>query len=96
METTKNTIKLKGGGEIPRGCAVTWNDGKATVHANGKTYRVSALGAAKALGVDIPGLEALEEWTYDGICESVLGETVEPDGIDEHGSPSWLLAMGMI
>ncbi len=43
-----------------------------------------------------PSLKSLEEWSNDGICESVTGENVEPDGYDCDGAPSWLLALGMI
>ena len=43
-----------------------------------------------------PSMRTLEKWVNDGICKSVLGKTVEPDGYDEDGSPSWLLALGMI
>jgi hypothetical protein len=41
---------------------------------------------------------ALDEICEDesGTAYSVLGETVEPDGIDPEGSPSWLLALGLI
>jgi hypothetical protein len=43
-----------------------------------------------------PDMDTLEEWMSDGGCESVMGEWVEPDGHDCYGSPSWLLAYGMI
>ena len=43
-----------------------------------------------------PSLKKLENWSNDGVCQSVLGERVEPDGWDSYGSPSWLLALGMI
>jgi hypothetical protein len=32
----------------------------------------------------------------DSVSQSVLGETVEPDGFDSDGSPSWLVALGLI
>ncbi len=44
-----------------------------------------------------PDLTALAgEELHSGTCPSVLGETVEPDGCDEHGSPSWLVALGFV
>ena len=43
-----------------------------------------------------PTVEQLEEWAMDGIAEAMDGCRVEPDGHCEHGSPSWLLAMGLI
>ena len=45
---------------------------------------------------EAPELEELEEWFHDGVCEATDGCIVEPDGICQHGHPSWLLAMGMI
>lgn len=38
----------------------------------------------------------LERGAFDSVCLSMTGEEVEPDGWDEHGFPSMLLAMGMI
>lgn len=43
-----------------------------------------------------PDLETLEEWHSDGGCEATDGCWVEPDGVCEHGHPSWLLRFGMI
>lgn len=43
-----------------------------------------------------PSMEQLEAWVYDGTCETVTGETTEPDGYGPDGSPSWLLALGLI
>jgi alpha-amylase/alpha-mannosidase (GH57 family) len=86
--------------EMPAGAVITWLDGKATATwwADGEAQKlpISALSAAKGLGKEIPDTDQLTEWVHDSMCESILGENVEPDGIDEHGSPSWLLAMGMI
>ena len=41
-----------------------------------------------------PTFEELEEFVSDGVSDSVFGERVEPDGYDERGGPSWLMAMG--
>ena len=43
-----------------------------------------------------PTMEKMMKWQEDGFCKSILGERVEPDGIDAQGSPSWLLALGFI
>ena len=43
-----------------------------------------------------PDFETLEEWDMDGVAEATDGCRVEPDGVCEHGHPSWLLALGMI
>lgn len=43
-----------------------------------------------------PDLETLEEWDMDGGCEATDGCWVEPDGVCQHGHPSWLLRHGYI
>jgi len=43
-----------------------------------------------------PEIGTLMEWESEGGCEAVDGCYVEPDGVCEHGAPSWLLALGMI
>ena len=43
-----------------------------------------------------PTMRSLEKWSMDGICKSVFGAKVEPDGYGVNGQPSWLIAMGMI
>jgi hypothetical protein len=46
--------------------------------------------------VQTPDLETLMEWEAEGGCEAVDGCWVEPDGVCPHGSPSWLLVLGLI
>jgi hypothetical protein len=43
-----------------------------------------------------PSDRRIAAWCADSVCESVMGDTVEPDGYDSHGSPSWLLALGLV
>lgn len=43
-----------------------------------------------------PELEELERQSNDGVVSSISGENVEPDGVDCHGYPSWILALGLI
>lgn len=43
-----------------------------------------------------PDIEELGDMVLDGDSEATDGCTVEPDGICEHGHPSWLIAMGLI
>lgn len=43
-----------------------------------------------------PEIEDLESWMLDGWCEATDGCRVEPDGVCEHGHPSWMLYMGLI
>lgn len=44
----------------------------------------------------MPDEDQLEEWTLDSVCDATDGCSVEPDGMCEHGHPSWLLALGLI
>ena len=50
----------------------------------------------KAAGIKVPGQKKLEWWAFDSVCKSVFGTDVEPDGWSYDGSPSWLLALGLI
>lgn len=43
-----------------------------------------------------PSMDELDEWLSEGICEALDGCIVEPDGYCPHGSPSWLLHLGLI
>lgn len=47
-------------------------------------------------GGGLPSMDELEEWLNDGVAESVAGYSVEPDGYDQHGFPSWFIVLGMI
>lgn len=92
---TEKSFKLKTGEVIPAGLPVSFdskNHSLCFVHGARETpYKVRITAAFNP-----PSLEELEQQSNDGVCDSVLGERVEPDGTDEHGSPSWLLALGMI
>ena len=46
--------------------------------------------------VDFPTQSVVERWILDGVCESVTGERVEPDGYSYDGAPSWLLVFGLL
>jgi hypothetical protein len=43
-----------------------------------------------------PSYDDLEEWAYDGLCETTDGCMVEPDGWCEHGHVSWLIYLGLV
>lgn len=43
-----------------------------------------------------PPMGDLYEQARDGAVEATDGCAVEPDGVCEHGHPSWLLKMGLI
>ncbi|WP_038214787.1 hypothetical protein [Xenophilus azovorans] len=40
---------------------------------------------------DTPDFDQLEDWTFDSVCETPDGDTVEPDHPD-----SWLVLLGLI
>jgi hypothetical protein len=44
----------------------------------------------------LPSEASLREWSMDSVCETLSGDTVEPDGYGSDGAPSWLIALGMI
>jgi hypothetical protein len=44
-----------------------------------------------------PSIEELQAIVFDEEnCYATDGCTIEPDGVCEHGHPSWLLYLGMI
>jgi len=43
-----------------------------------------------------PSMEQLEEWLESDGCRTECGCWVEPDGVCQHGRPSWLLKLGLI
>ena len=45
---------------------------------------------------DVPTFEELEGWVFDSVCETLEGGTIEPDGWDCEGCPSWLLVLGLV
>lgn len=46
--------------------------------------------------IKAPSLRTLERQDCDGICKTVTGQRVEPDGFGCDGSPSWLLVLGLM
>jgi hypothetical protein len=57
------------------------------------TYRVRCASLPRYFDAfEKPSLDELD----DSICPSITGESVEPDGFDEYGAPSWLIALGLI
>lgn len=43
-----------------------------------------------------PSVAKLENYMSDGVCPATDGCRVEPDGVCQHGHPSWLLALNII
>jgi len=56
---------------------------------------VDRIAGRMSIGVQ-PSDDQLEEWLDEGVCEALDGCMVEPDGHCPHGSPSWLLHLGLI
>lgn len=57
---------------------------------------VSRLPAWAAGIAELPTQAELEEWIFDGLCETPSGDSVEPDGVGPDGAPSWLRCLGLI
>ena len=93
---TMNETVLKDGGKVPIGSPIIAFDKEypTICHIQLDDGRIVKCRIRSVLKQ--PTKVLLERWAMDSVCESVLGNTVEPDGRDEHGAPSWLLAMGMI
>lgn len=103
--SVKNEVTLKVGRTSERHTIrkgdeviVSWDEHNRPLISVGpfRRQRASVKLTCKLLGIQMPTMEDLEEWTYDSVCESVYGHNVEPDGHDEEGSPSWLLALGLM
>ena len=106
--TTKADITSKKGVIIAKGTKVTlsWKDKDGKERASftrltddsGNSVLVSTENLpTKVSGVtNAPSIATMEKWSNNGIAKSILGAKTEPDGWDSDGSPSWMLAMGMI
>ena len=98
----KAPIPLKDGSVIPKGAAinVAWNAeypaGSSEVTYEGRILRLRGQTIGRAIAGKVPTIRTLERWDSVGVCKTPTGATVEPDGIDARGCPSWLLLMGVI
>lgn len=93
---TQKTITLKDGSILPKGLRVSFIEGKDSrclVHSpdHSAPLQVRITSAFKA-----PSIKSLEAWDARGGCKTPTGKWTEPDGYGSDGSPSWLMAMGMI
>lgn len=106
--TTKMDITSKKGATVPKGTgvALSWKSSSGAEQPSltritdsaGNTVAVRTANLEKYVSgiTKAPGMTTLEKWSDDGIAKSVLGAKVEPDGWDAQGSPSWMLALGLI
>ena len=93
---SQKEIKLKTGQVLPKGLSVTFNreiPRLCTVFdpSTNHNYVVRVTSAFPRPEMD----DDFQSGLMDGICESVLGNPVEPDGWSFDGSPSWPLALGI-
>jgi hypothetical protein len=102
MKTINRTdIKLKNGNIISAGTSIDVTaleySAKLTL-LDGREIKIPFRNLHKYFDefTEEPDIEVLTDWSNDGGCESLRGEWVEPDGQDEEGFPSWLLALGLI
>jgi len=92
---TEKPIKLKNGSTLPAGLPVSFIPGNPRcchVHAGCDSPFFVRITSAFIS----PSMDEIEDAVCDSVCPSIGGETVEPDGWDSEGSPSWLLALGLI
>lgn len=101
METIKASrdIKLKSGETIPKGTSLLF----VRHYSEGQLPTVgvfSWMGRELRMRyrhvIKVPSMKRIDRWVHDSVCESVFGNTCEPDGYGEHGEPSWLLALGLV
>ena len=86
--TLRFDVRSSTGGKLWNFVALSTADGRRAIIP---VYRLKHY-----FGVNVPSVKTLEKWSDSGKCKSVFGKTVEPDGVDPEGAPSWLLALGLI
>ena len=100
----KAEIRMKDGSVLKAGnkFSIRWEETaighrpRVKVYGSESEFKISNGTAIKMLGKKLPSLSSLSRWESNGNCKSLLGEIVEPDGIDSYGSPSWLIHMNLI
>ena len=93
--TTEKAIKLKDGSTLPKGLPVQFipnSPRTCYVHCD----RDEPVHVRITSAFIPPTADEIEAAVCDSVCLSVGGETVEPDGWDSAGSPSWLMALGLV
>ena len=89
-------------GTLDDNCVVTFVlDGvERRVRLNAyRLHRLVEVIAANGDGIPVdcvPDEDELHSLVCDSICPSITGESVEPDGHDSHGAPSWMLLLGLV
>ena len=101
---TKKGVEIKAGEEVTLSFDVKGKDGirdynqylASYVRLRAKDGRMIITRDLKGAGLRVPGMKQLDRWSWDSVVESVFGTNIEPDGWSYDGSPSWLLALGLI
>jgi hypothetical protein len=101
METIKtpHDLKLKDGTPIPKGSTLLFvrHYAEGTLQTVGVfSYKGRELRMRYRHVIKVPSVKRIDKWVYDSVCESVFGNTCEPDGYGSEGEPSWLLALGLV
>ena len=96
--TLKRNMKLKSGREYAGGTKFTLNfDPSGMELVDDLENKIRFGGRLDSyFGIKIPSMKTLEKWSEEGYAKSVGGKTVEPDGWDSEGTPSWMILLGMI
>ena len=61
-----------------------------------EAYRERYPSVIDLTGKKAPSIRTMEKWVSNGVAKAIDGCTVEPDGVCEHGCPSWILIFGLI
>jgi hypothetical protein len=99
---TIREIRFRDGYIIPKGdtLLIDWPDARARPMEVEVLHRDRAFpgrAATSLLWIGLsPAPAELEAAVSEGACETPAGHSVEPDGIDCEGNPSWLLIYGLI
>jgi hypothetical protein len=102
--TSKKGVTINAGERVEIRFDVKGNDGirehnpflASYVSLNTEDGRRIVTRNLRVAGLKIPSQRKLEHWSFDSVAKSVFGTDVEPDGWSYDGSPSWLLALGLI
>ena len=103
--TLKRDVKLKNGKTFPKGTSVEvkFLGDKESGHlicevlvGSDSFKTLIAKLPTTVSGFTKPSTSTMRKWISDGIAKTPTGKRTEPDGYGDDGSPSWLLALGLI
>ena len=96
MIRTQKEIKLKDGSTLAKGLPVTFQKDLPSRCFIQTDYRLEPYRVRVTSAFKVPSITTMQKWDNEGFCKSIGGQKVEPDGWDCDGSPSWMLALGVI